>query len=62
MDVPDNLPPSNTKALTEKAEFMESFHRSLVLGKHQEKSNELILFNCTDNEEAFLNAFTLSTT
>lgn len=48
MDVPDN------SGLFQH----QSTHRE-SLGQHQGKSNELILFNCTDNEEAFLNAFTL---
>ncbi|KAB0347509.1 hypothetical protein FD754_012366, partial [Muntiacus muntjak] len=33
--------------------------RTADLGRHQGNSDELMLFNCTDNEKAFLNAFTL---
>ena len=41
------------------AEFVESFAHKSSLSCHQGDSDELMFLNCTDDEKAFMNAFTL---
>ena len=59
MDVPDNSGLFQHQSTHRESWVHGIFSQKSSLGQHQRKSNELILFNCTDNEEAFLNAFTL---
>ncbi|XP_043756357.1 zinc finger protein 304 isoform X1 [Cervus elaphus] len=42
-----------------RAEFVESFAHKSSLRRHQGDSDELMFFNCADDEKAFMNAFTL---